>query len=227
MAEVKEEILSDHAEVREQFLSHFKQDALNIADAIEVMHIKLQAFDKTIDGHRQKALIECIYYNIINNVYVATRLLLTGFLIPSGNLMRQAIESLCLSIICSRGDLDYLENILKRKLYTFKATKIVLDDSGQFGVKAGGAKALKKHREHYHESSHPSLFAISSQFDFSKEGVYQIGPFFDESKMKAYQWELKNILNFLQILPNAFDGLLQNAVWINKDRMDELWKQVT
>jgi hypothetical protein len=195
MAEIKEDILSDHREIREQFLTHFKQDALNIADAIEVMHKKLHTFDKTIGGHRQKALVECIYYNIINNIYAAINLLLTGFLIPSGNLMRQAIESLCLSIICSRGDFDYLEKILKKELYTYNATKIVLNDPSKFGVKANGAQSLVKDREHYHESSHPSLFAIASQFDFSQEGAYQIGPFFDHSKIKAYQWELKLLLN--------------------------------
>jgi hypothetical protein len=227
MAEIKNVILSDQGEIREKFLAHFKKEALDLADSLEDMHKKLQNFDKIIEGHRQKALVECIFYNIINNVFAAINLLLTGFLIPSGNLMRQSIESLCLAIVCSRGDFDYLEKILKNELYTFKATKIVLTDPSKFGITESGANALKKHREYYHKSSHPTLFAIASQFDFSQEGAYQIGPFFDVSKMESYKRELRSIYNFLMVLPNAFDGLLQNAVWIDKNHMDQLWKCVT
>ena len=68
MTELKEEILSFDIEVVKRFLFYFKKDVLEIAGSLEHFQRKLQEFDKNIDGHRQKALVECIFYNLINNI---------------------------------------------------------------------------------------------------------------------------------------------------------------
>jgi hypothetical protein len=221
--DLKKEILSNESEVQNEFLSYFREEVIQIVDDIETISKKVSKFDSTIDVHRQKALLTLLFHNIINNIYAATKLLIMGYFLPYGNLARHAIESLCIAILVSRGDLEYLEKILRGKFLSHQAVMQVIDHPDRYHMNQDATDILKEQRKWYHKFSHPSLFALSSQFHFGQEGTYYSGPFFDKSKKKEYQIELDMKKSFLKIIPNAIEGILQNAVWLTQDQMEELW----
>jgi hypothetical protein len=217
------EMLSNESEVQNEFLSFFREEVIQIVDDIETISKKVSKFDSTIDVHRQKALLVQLFYNIINNIYGGTKLLVMGYSVASGNLARHAIESMCMAILVSRGDLEYLRDYLSGDLLVTTAVLAVLGNPKKYYISPEATVILKEQRKHYHDFSHPTLFAQSLQYDFSQKGTYYIGPFFDKSKKKEYQIELDMKKSFLKIIPNAIEGILQNAVWLTQDQMEELW----
>jgi hypothetical protein len=213
MSTIENEILGHDKEVRDMFLEHFADDVMKFIKSVDKIQERLAEIDSEIGGHTQKALVVAYLYNVIRNLMISMKLTIHGYLVPSGNLMRHAFESVSMAILCSRSDLSYLKKIENKKFDVNKAAKIVVDNADKLNVGKEAMKSFKKKLAFYHNYSHASLFSIASQHSFGVKGGFYLGANFDEKKLPEYQKEIRTKISFSKSLFNIIEGVMQNARW--------------
>ena len=173
--------------------------------------------------NKQKAYVGGFIYLMCDNLLTSVKLFIMGYETPSGNLMRQVIESVALAILCSlkddikirkkRGKLEnihfytsFIEN--KSEAKSHKAIQHLELNYQKLGIQKDAINALQKARKFFHNFSHPSQLSLATTISFEKPGKFFIGGSFDNGKMMEYKKELIHRINFCKILPNIIEGLI-------------------
>ena len=136
------------------------------------------------------------------------KLFISGYSIPSGNLIRQTIESLCTAILCSKESLQYYNLVDQNKFSPHKAVNLVKRNASNLRVNKQAISVVKKSYEFYHKFSHSSLLALSHNLSLSKKGTLYIGPSFDEEKLPGYKKEIAHRLSLAEVFSNIIQGIL-------------------
>lgn len=210
------EIFDHDKEIEDEFLKHFKDDVSRFVDVITKVWEKWDGFEKTIEKHEQKAYVAAFFLHTINSLIISVRLLILGYAVASGNMARQALESVCMAILCSRGDLQYFKNIRNGRYHAHRATNDILERPKKFKVNEEGVKAIRDSIRFYHKYSHPSLLGLTSHVSFEQQNVVYIGASFDKNKIEGYRKEIAQRTNFASVLINIIEGTLFHAKWASK-----------
>lgn len=223
--EIVKEIFHDNLEIINEFSNHFSKEILIFAEAFSVAYKKYLELNHLLKNteNKQKAYVGGIAYLLLDNLLTSVKLFIMGFEIPSGNLMRQVIESVALATLCSLKD-NITIRINKKKtkdihFYTsfishkseaksFNALKYIEFNYQKLGINEAAVEALKKSRTFYHQYSHPGELSMAATISFENPGKSFIGGSFDNGKMSQYKKELEHRINFCGILPNIIDGLI-------------------
>lgn len=118
------------------------------------------------------------------------KLFISGYSIPSGNLIRQTLESLCIAILCSKESLRVHERVDQNKFSPQKAINLVQRNANKLRINKESISVVKKSYEFYHKFSHSSLLALSHNMSLSQKGTLYIGPSFDKEKSPAMKKKL-------------------------------------
>ncbi len=223
--EIVQEIFHDNSEVINEFSGHFSKEILEFAELFSEAYKKYLELNHLLKGteNKQKAYVGGITYLLLDNLLTSVKLFIMGYEIPSGNLMRQVIESVALATLCSlkdkirikikenrTKDIHFYSNFINHKseAKSFMALKHLELNYDNLGINEDAIIALKKSRTFYHEYSHPGEFSLASTISFEKSGKSFIGGSFDNGKMVEYKKELVHRINFCKILPNIIEGLI-------------------
>lgn len=202
------EILEDDKDVKSEFIKHFETEATEFINAIVEAYRSWLKYDATIKGNRRRAFISALLFNSINNLSASMKMFISGYSIPSGNLVRQTIESICSAILCSSEKLSFYQQVEQDKFSSKNSVKHVLKHSKKFRINRDAMVPLKKLYEFYHKLSHSSSLTLAHNMSLSNRGVIYIGPSFDEHKMFAYKKEASNRINLAKIIANVVEGIL-------------------
>ena len=104
------EILSEDREIKEKFISNFEQEIVGFIDSIIESYQAWQKYDALIGENRRRAFVAAFLFNAITNLSASMKMLISRYAIPSGNLVRQTIESLCSAILCSNAQLHFYQS---------------------------------------------------------------------------------------------------------------------
>ncbi len=228
--EIVRELFNDNSGIINEFSKYFSKEILEFAELFSVAYKKYLELDRLLIGTEniQKAYTEGFAYLIYDNLLTSVKLFILGYQTPSGNLMRQAIESVALAILCSSKDeieiktrqnkikrINFFEKFIKNKseAKSHKAIEYLELNFNKLSVKKDAIDILKKSRSFFHNYSHPSQLSLSTTISFATPGKMFIGGCFDIGKMEEYKKELHHRINFCRILPNIIEGLI---VKINK-----------
>ena len=204
----KREVLEDDHEVREDFLNNFRNETQQFIDAMVVAHKTWQKYDGTLGTNKRKGYVSAFLFNAINNLTTSMKLFISGYSIPSGNLVRQTIESLCSAILCSNASLNYHYQVDQDKFSPQKSIYLVLKNAEKFKINKQALKVVKKSYEFYHKYSHSSLLALTHNISLSQKGALFIGPAFDNYKMPGYKKEIAQRLSLAKVFTNIIEGIL-------------------
>ena len=204
----RREVLEDDNEVREQFLKVFQNDVFKFIKSMEAVYKTWQKYDKTIGKNKRKAYVSAFLFNAINNLVGSMKLFISGYSIPSGNLIRQTIESLCTAILCSKESLQYYNRVDQNIFSPQKAVNLVQRNADKLRVNKQSISVVKKSYEFYHKFSHSSLLALSHNLSLSNKGTLYIGPSFDEEKLPGYKKEITHRLSLAKVFSNIIQGIL-------------------
>ncbi len=211
---IKKEVLQENTDIRDRFMKHFQDDVTTSIENIAKAYHKWEEFDSEVGEHEQKATVSALLFYVINAQINSLRLLLTGYLVASGNLMRHAIEALPVAILCSNGNHTYFQKFIHNKFSVNKALDRLSKNSTKFGVHRTAVEKFKRGRKFYDQYSHPTRLSVVSVISLTKKGELYVGPSFDEGKLDAYKKEFKTRSNFTENLVSAIDGIIENAKWI-------------
>ena len=223
--EIVKEIFHDNLEVINEFSKHFSKEILDFAEAFSVAYKKYLELNHLLKNteNKQKAYVGGITYLLLDNLLTSVKLFIMGFEIPSGNLMRQVIESVALATLCSledkitirinknkTKDIHFYTSFISHKseAKSFNALRYLEFNYQKLGINEAAIEALKKSRTFYHHYSHPGELSMAATISFENPGKSFIGGSFDKGKMPQYKKELEHRINFCKILPNIIDGLV-------------------
>jgi hypothetical protein len=148
------------------------------------------------------------------------KLFISGYSIPSGNLMRQTLEAVFTAILCSCKKLQVYQQIDRDKFSTKDSGKLVLKHSELLNIEKKSIKTAMKIYVFYHNFSHSTLLALAHNISFTTAGRIYVGPSFDAEKLSSYRKEVSGRLNAAKMISNVIEGII-----IEQKRGDQLTNQ--
>ena len=202
------EILGEDKEVRGKFVSNFDPEITEFINSIVESYQTWSKYDSLVGSDRRRAFVAAFLFNAITNLSASMKMLIAGYIIPSGNLVRQTIESICSAILCSIEWLQFYQQVEQDKFSSKSSLNLVLKHSKKLQINRNGLLKLKKLYEFYHKFSHPSSLTLAFNISIGNLGKTYIGPSFDEQKIFAYKKEVTNRINLSKNITNVIEALL-------------------
>ena len=203
-------ILSDNNDIRLKFQENFAKEINQFIDDLFVVHEDYKILDKYSREDWQKVWVAGYTYKAIQDVMNAFTLFIHGFILPSGNSMRQFHESTAMAIMLSNKKLKNSEEFIKDPP-TFRVSTVfkkIENNLSSFELNQVGWKAFCDNKDFYHQFSHSSAFSVSSLANFeTRQNFVGFGPFYDKGKEKQYLQEINQMIKALGIFRNIISGI--------------------
>lgn len=226
------ELFDSDESVRTQFKNKFAPQAIAFSEAIAPAFGRFPKLSEDGQHSVQTALICGFVHGVLDDLVTSMKLLLTGKLTSSGNLFRQAIEGVCMAVMCSHQGPLHIggKESIYWKLVESQAKEIegnlaarqFLKNWDRLGVDLEGAQQLKTTLEAYHQHSHAGVMAMAYRMELSPNGVIYIGGHFDEAKVNGYQAELLQRIELAKLAVQTID-----AVWPQVKAIAEKTKAIS
>jgi len=209
---IRNEIYTDSKEIKSQFKNSFEKEIENFIKNISMGYIAWKKFDSEIGNNEDKAHISSLLYSAISNQIVSMKLLVLGYLVPSGNIQRQIIETIAMALLSSKISLGFLARYKEQKYSTSLAIRDVLRNYSKLGINKKALQKLERLHAFYHNYSHPTLLTIGTFVSFHnfKAGHTYLGASFDEGKIKFYKKEFDTRLGIAEMFTNIILGIKKN-----------------
>jgi len=207
---ISKELFENDTEVLNNFRSHFKAEIDEFINETVSAYGEWENWDSKINGDEQKAYVSAFIFNAINILTISTKLFIQGYIVPSGNLVRTAMESCAMAILCSNKSLSYFEKIKNNTFKANQSVNIVESNADSLGIARDNFREFKTHWSFYHNYSHASLLTISAQVSFSESSRLYFGSIFDKEKIGEYKKELRGRIHIIRNFENIIKGIEDN-----------------
>lgn len=141
------------------------------------------------------AWVEKFVFTAFNSLFVSCHLLISGFLVPSGNLMRQYAEAYAMALLCSHHELDVLRRFDKDpgRFPVHNAVQLVRNRRNMrvLNINARGWASFETISKWYDHYSHASVLSLATVAVLKTPGSLILGGEFDDGKREAYRKELR------------------------------------
>ncbi len=218
----------------EKFSKTFPEEILEFSENFSKTYKKFYELERVVDlslndtqGVSQENCILFFTFQFIQNLFSSTKLLLFGYQLASGNLMRQVIEGAAIAILCSLkckikrkvnkneyNEFFYFKSFKEEKDYakSHKAVNLLVLNKDISGITKHGEQIIKLFKSHGNDYSHPNfrntLLMIPKE---SFENKIYFGSYFDPERIEEYRNELIVRIKLCKILPDLIDKLLINV----------------
>lgn len=222
--DVVREVFDDDNWVKEEFTRHFSSELLMFAEVLADAFRRYPELDALAKDEDEQALyVFAFVHAIFDDLITSTKLLVTGKMVPSGNLMRQALEGMAVAVLCSSRKLlliptkhksmgsvsvKYWELIkaIDRRVESNKALAHLELNRTQLSVTRDSIEELKRGIKIYHQFSHPSIASLVARVRETETGFTQfMGGVFNEAMIPRYKFEIGQRTNLSRVLPNLID----------------------
>ena len=213
--DVRALVISNHDSVRAQFVAQFGTEidliSANLADVLN----HYRDLDNAVGKNRRIAMVTAFVYAAANSLLTSSQLLVSGMLIPSGNLMRQHAEAVAMALLCSTPTLDVFERMDKNpKAFPVHESLSMVSRKRSLqalNIDANAWNEFVNITRFYDDLSHPSVLAVYSQFMFSNRGWLILGGEFDQGKLKEYGIEMKRRSSAAKVLASLAEELVRRV----------------
>ncbi|OXI83588.1 hypothetical protein CFB40_21095 [Burkholderia sp. AU31652] len=227
---VLHELLDNDQRVRDEFAGALESELAQLAEAIASCFQRMPPIHEVAVRLRSPRIdIMCAFLlGVLDDVMVSTKLLLTGKLMPSGNVMRQAIEGVAMAILCStedelviverprQGDLRgrYWELVWAddRLVQGQRAVDQLALNAEALGINPEGIASLQAAQKFFHPFSHCGRVAIAHRAALDQPGVFNLGGHFEIAKLDGYHVHLRQQTNLCSVLAPALEHLLGTMI---------------
>ena len=212
--EFREIIFSNNDEVRNLYTKAFSTE---IEDAVKYIYTAYEACKKlenTFKKEPRGEYVVAFLFNSIHSLIGSVSLLISGYLIPSGNLVRQSMESLAMAILISNKqlDVDVFEKFAADpdKFRTDKSILLIEENKSKFNINSDLWAEFKEMRNFFHMHSHPSGFSLLIFMQKTSNGLIpQFGADYDPKKKEIYLGEIQGRIMVARYIQHI-------AEWIEK-----------
>ena len=209
----------------DQFRNDFSEPVLNICELIKNCYASYLQFESHKEPDSQFSYMAAYTFALVESLYTSLKLLVYGFLAPSGNQFRLALEALALSALLSwRNQLmvnkrqnkwkctNFFEDFLEDKRWArpHLAIKILDENKERLGFSEEAIGLLAESKKLYNNYSHASLLSIRAII-ISPERVL-FGGGYDHEQKPLFEKELEIRKRFIEKIPIFLDTLYTKSV---------------
>lgn len=208
-ADFRKEVYTSHGKFRKKFKSRFLSQINEFIEEIFKTYEVFEIADGKCKGDKQKSHVVGYLFNAINNLVVSVNLLVSGYIVSSGNLMRHYTESVAIAILIANRKLRFFEKLMSGEDSMHNPVGLISKNIGNLKIRREGFAEFNKIYKFYHNYSHPSPLAVADMFNFAdtnKSEVY-IGNHYDSTKDAAYTKEIKIRIGATKSLRNVIQGI--------------------
>lgn len=171
-----------------------------------------KAIDDICSGDKRKSYVAGFLFSALNNLVSSFHLLISGFLVPSGNLMRQYFEAASVAILLSKKELRFFERLEKegRKFPSHKALGYVGRHLSKFNIRRNNWNEFERLYKFFDPHSHASPFSLAAAcIDFSLIGNMFLGSGYDPEKRRIYKKDIDMRISAAKCLENIAKGIME------------------
>jgi hypothetical protein len=203
-------LLSGEAEPRQAFLRSFRRRLPPIARQLAIVYRELTRLDLISRSDERLAHVHMFLHDALNSAFTSTMLLIEGYPLASGNLMRHYAEATAMALLI----MDDNPEVWQR--YEAAPTQYPVQKAIDRLLQGATSRRLRKlfgfdpvawHKflqltRFYDQFSHASAFSLGFHMMIDQPGIIILGPQFDPGKRKQVGIELKRRRSCLR--PLAF-----------------------
>jgi len=208
-AKITYEIESDDAEIREEYLRHFKPNIEKFVNAMGHAFQEWRTLDNNIKNDEKRAYVSGLVHTSITLHLLSMKLFVSGHTVAAGNLMRQVLESISIALLCAGKNLGVLEQFMAGTYRANNAIRDVTKHSKNLMLKEDGVQDITNSQKFYHQYSHPSLLTMAVGISWSGKGLY-VGASFDEEKLEAYAKEIDSRVGLAEVFVSFIQAVKAN-----------------
>ena len=219
------ELHDDYAKTVNTFSANHSQSLVQFTELVSKYYKKFELFNNEEKLSQRVIDVGGYVFLAIDSVYVSVKLLVLGYIAPSGNSMRQSLESVCMAILLSQNgkinigtikkpqEVDFFElySAEDKKTLSHKSLGYVNINKEALGVRAEAIAAFFVGKDHYNECSHPNRYTLASRMVAANGGSYVIGSEYDDDKKPAYEKELRDRIKYVSNISPFVDVVYERA----------------
>lgn len=203
---VHAEITRESRAVRQEFVRTFDEQSQAFAEQMgEALSYWLDLYSLAQDNERQMKVL-ALAYTAISLHISSMKLFLSGHQVAAGNLMRQVLETIALTYLCTDRNLPFFKRFDEGKYSTTKAISDAKRHAERLNLSKAAISKLESAQKFYSKFSHPTVMTVGTLESFTGEGIY-LGAAYDQGKHKHYEVEVSNRLK----LAKLFVGFLKSV----------------
>lgn len=214
-----QELFGGERWAKDRFAEHLGKPILDLCEVLAVCFRQMGPLNNAANraNARRTALVAAFVFGVLDDLVISTKLLLTGKLPAAGNLMRQVVEGIAMSFLCSTDDLLVIQTKPNQPPVTAHYWQKVWDEdertqghravgqlglnADKLGVAAGAVEQLRRARKYYNGFSHCGTTTITNRVPLEEVGVFHLGGLFDVAKLDVYLAELNRRITLCRMLP--------------------------
>ncbi len=221
--DVVNELFDDYRQTLEDFAKNYNQEILEFSETISKCHRNYQLFSNAKNPSNRIIQVGGFVYLSIDNAYTSMKLLMLGYLTPSGNMLRQSLESTCMAILLATDceiEIDrkkqksqFYEDFVNDKKHTksYRAVSYVDNNQQILGVNDQSISSVVKGKQFYNQYSHPSKMSIASRLTSANNISWLMGGGYDKKKKSIYDRKFEARVNYVGILPTLILEVFDRA----------------
>lgn len=207
---IREEILGDNKEIKREFQLNFTTEIERFIRALANAVIAWRNLDDLKSNNTRKPACSAFVFVTITNLLLSMKLLIEGYLIASGNLLRQVAECMPMPLLLACEELDVYERFEKDQYSTNKSIQDAIRNFNKLSVIKHALEDLKETQKWYDGYSHPSKRTLAAYTPFNGQRGLYVGVSFDKGKIEAYKKEIGLRVDMAEGIPNIVQGTLKN-----------------
>jgi hypothetical protein len=207
------ELYSANAELHADYIKLFAKEIEQFAD------FTARAVDAWLPMDGEPMGPERAYVTGLANLAIylhidSMKLFITGHTIAAGNVFRQVLETIALTLLCSSHQLRYLKDFIAGDYKTHRAIPDVMAHAQELRLKEDGLNALKQSQNWYHQYSHATQLTLAIPMVSGGEGGNFVGANFDPGKVEQYSKEMQGRLGLSRVFVSFMEAVKANvAKW--------------
>lgn len=229
------EIFENDEWVKKEFANHCIEELKEFSAAFSSAFKHYSQLMEANPDDNQRKVVTGFVHGVFDDLITSVKLLISGKLIPSGNLMRQALEGIAVSTLCSSRrsllvhkdknqtvSISYFGKLMSngqssaRLVQSNKALRNLKLNAPNLRISMDAIEDLMREVTRHHSFSHPSHDALLARVlirdtdDPDLLSVTQfIGGTFDEDKIDLYKDWIGNRTALCKILPGVISVIVR------------------
>jgi len=204
----RDEILSRNvAEVCSSFQNNFSTEIEVFIDEVFYTYKSLKSFELCVGLDKRRQYVALFIFNALRSIITSFSINISGYVVPSGNLMRHFIESISMAILISNKELNTFEIYDKdpRKVSVQKSLGMVKKNAEKLGIDKKSWDTVIEVNKFFDKYSHASALAVSG----SAQKCRSLGAIYDDSStgFKEYKKIISLQISSIRALRNAIEGI--------------------
>jgi len=207
---IRETVLDFPEDVLNKFKGKFSEDIDEFIIVLDEVFSEWRVFDDDASDSESLAHISSLIYGAINLKAISMHLLISGLIVPAGNIQRQVLESIAMAFLASKINLGYLHKYTNNRFSTHKAVDLVIKKHKILNLDRDALKMLKRARDFYNQYSHPTTMTMATNISFESRGDLYFGASFDAGKIEMYRKEVSLRVDLAKTLFSFINGIKYN-----------------